>query len=317
MTVERGTGSLRCTTQTAELGESPHGTAGGARRYVLVELPLPWPKPIGLHPLLDFLGETPVMTSDYRLLAILGPDTKPGEHRVITYEAESETSLSYTGYEVTTTTEGLAETVISRLLGPPEDRGGDQRLAPGVTDVAICTQGTHDRCCGLFGTELYLAMVADSGANVRPWRTSHTGGHRFAPTAAVFPSGQMWANLNRDALSNIIDRVDDGTGAVSMLRGSMALPHRAAQVADAAAFGQFGWEWIDGPRRLVSLESVPTKHDQVVAVLESSAPARTVTVVLEEGASVPVPKCGEPLSAATKATPGFAVVSLKAETIDG
>ena len=52
-----------------------------------------------------------------------------------------------------------------------------------VTDVLVCTHGTRDTCCGSLGTRLWRDLDA-GGATVR--RTSHTGGHRFAPTAVTF-----------------------------------------------------------------------------------------------------------------------------------
>ena len=47
--------------------------------------------------------------------------------------------------------------------------------------LLVCTHGGRDRCCGSDGTRLFQALFPPPG--VRVWRTSHTAGHRFAPTA--------------------------------------------------------------------------------------------------------------------------------------
>ena len=57
-----------------------------------------------------------------------------------------------------------------------------------------------DRCCGSLGTALAQELLADPlqlGDDVRVWRTSHTGGHRFAPTALVLPQGTVVGLLRR------------------------------------------------------------------------------------------------------------------------
>ena len=41
--------------------------------------------------------------------------------------------------------------------------------------------------------------------DVRLWRTSHTGGHRFAPTAIALPSASLWAWADAALLAQVVD----------------------------------------------------------------------------------------------------------------
>ena len=92
-----------------------------------------------------------------------------------------------------------------------------------VIDLLICTHGKRDVCCGQSGTALYAELCSrlDQGAapdaaqgavqdgvisKYRLWRTSHTGGHRFAPTALTFPDGYAWAYLDAPASEHILQR---------------------------------------------------------------------------------------------------------------
>jgi hypothetical protein len=51
----------------------------------------------------------------------------------------------------------------------------------------VCTHGKRDACCARLGTALHLALRAAVGERVL--KTSHLGGHRFAPVVHTFPQG--------------------------------------------------------------------------------------------------------------------------------
>src|SRR5680860_688658 len=84
---------LRCSVQTAALGEHPAGSAGTAHRFLLIDLPYPWPKKIDEHPLLLGLADSPTDGASTRILGINDAtgvadphrdDVAPA-HRVILY----------------------------------------------------------------------------------------------------------------------------------------------------------------------------------------------------------------------------------------
>ena len=57
----------------------------------------------------------------------------------------------------------------------------------------VCTHGLRDRCCAKFGLPVYSAFSSE--LELDPWEITHLGGHRFAATAIIFPSGIMYGYL--------------------------------------------------------------------------------------------------------------------------
>lgn len=71
----------------------------------------------------------------------------------------------------------------------------------------VCTHGKRDRCCARAGLPTYAALkeqAADDGCKV--WQTSHLGGHRFAATLVVLPSGVMYGRVppQEDAAAHLL-----------------------------------------------------------------------------------------------------------------
>ena len=65
-----------------------------------------------------------------------------------------------------------------------------------VTDpmLLVCTHGRRDRCCAVDGRALARAVAATGESDV--WESTHLGGHRFAPTALVLPTGYLYGRLD-------------------------------------------------------------------------------------------------------------------------
>jgi hypothetical protein len=62
------------------------------------------------------------------------------------------------------------------------------------TPLLVCTHGRRDRCCAVDGRALARAVVATGESDV--WESTHLGGHRFAPTALVLPTGYLYGRLD-------------------------------------------------------------------------------------------------------------------------
>ena len=88
--------------------------------------------------------------------------------------------------------------------------------------------------------------MAEKGTlpNVRIWRSSHIGGHRFAPTAITLPDGRYYGRLSLLALQAIVTR----QGAIAQLRpvyrGWGILP-QPLQLLEQQLLLQHGWSWLD------------------------------------------------------------------------
>lgn len=57
----------------------------------------------------------------------------------------------------------------------------------------VCTNGKRDISCAKYGRALYDSLNRAVGGQV--WQTTHIGGHRFAGTAVILPSGLTYGYL--------------------------------------------------------------------------------------------------------------------------
>lgn len=240
-----------------------------------------------------------------------------GPLRVIVYrQAEADVIRPYVRQERTARPDRLVEVVADLLASDPEpdadpEPGADPGpVSHGVRDVLVCTHGSRDVCCGSDGTALYQALTARDLPGVRVWRTSHTGGHRYAPTAVTFPDGRAWAWVDADLLAGIATRSVDPTEAARHDRGGAALDDPFRQAADTAVLAEQGWSWLDRPR---TVEVAATNGDDRRMVTLTSAGSDPVSYGAEVAVKrvVPVPDCGRPLAEARKSSPEVEVVQLE------
>lgn len=99
--------------------------------------------------------------------------------------------------------------------------------------LLVCANGRRDRCCGLHGGRLAQHLQAGQGGD-RVLTSTHLGGHRFAPTALVLPTGALHGRLSADAAADLLPLARSGSTAAASLRGFST--HTAVQqVAEAHA----------------------------------------------------------------------------------
>lgn len=232
----------RCADFTRDLAVDPGGTAIRADVLIAAELPLPWPKPVFDHPALAGVRDAMVTSArPSRVLAAVPRDT--GALEVVRHEridgGSRRTALR-------TDLAGLAATVIALLEGDV-DQGEPVGEHHPEREVWICTQGSHDSCCGSDGTRLALD-VEERFQDVVVRRVSHTGGHRFAPTALTLPDGRMWGYLDPDGLAAILRRDGDPASVADRCRGWWGAETGPAQVAERGLLWHTGWTWELAPR---------------------------------------------------------------------
>ncbi len=284
---------------------------------MLVELPLPWPKKIDQHELLA--GIDLGLVADVKILGVrAGDDATSEHHRVVCWER----SEPFRGFVATETV--VERSDLAAQVGDIARRGPEAIIEPVAVDadhqdLLICTHGTRDRCCGQFGTLLHLELESMVPPNVRLWRTSHTGGHRFAPTGVHFPTGTTWGFLTADLTSAIIDRSFAPHALDGLFRGNLGIDGRPAQIAESLVFFDQGWDFLDDERTVHTeiggdgLVTATVHHHR--ATHTSSVHTDTVhTVTMRPVEAIPVPACGEPIDASTKATPQFEVVAYTVTT---
>lgn len=246
-----------CSVVSAASGEDPIGSAWHTTRYVMLELPLPWKYDVldspNVPPGLKDLVHSLYARQIYPGLVGFAADADYSVHgltRMIDYTLPP---APFSGFE---RREYLIPTAkVAEVLGESLASGSDTTLdayavmTPGdQRDIFVCTHGAIDACCATFGYPIYklLRHMANNPANqLRAWRCTHFGGHRFAATLLDMPQGRYWGHLTAQDLGPIVRRDGDAELMRKRYRGWAALPYDGAQVAEGEAFRRAGWDWLD------------------------------------------------------------------------
>ena len=335
MTTEPGSdtrAALRCAPMARAMGYVPTATAASTPAFLLVEAPLPWPDDVGEHPALAPLG--PVLRAHGARLQALVPngETPEGHVRLIAYRQPGGPDGPLTRYvrheRVVPATDvaAEAESLLDHVVLAPEGRSirrpsgaRTERDVPedDLVDVLVCTHGSRDVCCGKDGTRVFRDLVARGLPGVRVWRTSHTGGHRFAPTAITLPDGRAWASVDDVLLAAVVTRTADPATIAAHDRGCAGLGDPVAQAAEGAVLAAEGWGWLDRPRQVTVVPPADGGDDgratvTVVGHPDGNGQSDTVTYRADVAVRrvVPVPDCGRPIDEARKTARELEVVAL-------
>jgi len=288
---------LRCAPWTHELGVDPIGSAVEIDRLVTVEVPLPWPADIGDLPWIAEL-DPPDGT---RMQAIV-PEVARADGRILVNRWDRR-GATFVGTDWLLPAVDVPDALAAVVAGAePSAVAGTEAPA----ELLICGHGARDRCCGNSGTRLAVEVRA-ALVDVRVRRTSHLGGHRFAPTALSLPDGRMWAHLDAEVIVDIAERRLHPTEARDHYRGHVGLPPWA-QVVEGARLAEEGWAAFD-VEELEADPQVDADGSAAEVTLRWDGPdgpgERTERVVVRR--RYPVLQCGLPPEAAKKDAPEFAL----------
>jgi hypothetical protein len=268
----------RCSLLALAGEEQLAGTAPLARRWVCVEQRGAWPSDLSAHPepALAALATTP----GWRLLLIRRPGRR-GERGVPLRVFLADTSPAAS--RVTSFTAGGPEELAGLdLPGPDEPLPGKLVHDP---LLLVCTHGRRDRCCAVDGRALALSVV-DAGER-HVWECSHLGGHRFAPTALVLPTGYAYGRLDPTTAIAARKAAFPGEVDTTLCRGRSTWSP-AGQVAELAVRAATGMRDAD------ALQVVDTTGGAVVSARDGRRWAVDVS---------PIAGAPRPLSCGTHPTP--------------
>jgi len=301
--------AYRCSPWTQAQGVDPIGSAGALDQLLLVEWPLPWPADVS-----DVPGLAGIAADPRARLMMVVPHGEPGTSRsrtrVVHYRRAGTHHLVGVDHLVEPAS---APELLAQLLDAPDREQHDWPSVVGdaPTEVLVCGHGRRDPCCGRWGTLLHVELAARE-TEARVWRCSHTGGHRFAPTAITLPDGRAWAYVDADLVQGVLDRSADLATLAAHDRGGMAFDPWA-QVVERAVFGHVGWGWLDHEVTEVSTEVTGDRRAAAVR-LRWRGPDGDVghaEADVEVTRILPVLVCGEPPEAATKTSPEYALRRLE------
>lgn len=75
--------------------------------------------------------------------------------------------------------------------------------------LLVCTHGKRDQCCAIKGRPLAAELEAQFPGDTI-WESSHTKGHRFAPSIIALPWGYSFGRLNAAAATDMVRHLQRG-----------------------------------------------------------------------------------------------------------
>lgn len=226
-----------CTDVRQQTGEALAGTAPVARLWVLVEQPGPWGHdalteshlPVDVGQALKALAvDRPVR---FGLIRSVGSHADASRDERTLLVARTDASCAWLAARCIADVDALPQLLsVDALLdaaAQPADLPGDALPTPGRA-LLVCTNAKRDQCCAALGRPLAASLARDTvDADSKVWETTHTGGHRFAPTFVSLPDGYLFGGPQA------------ATRSLSACRGRSSLAP-AAQVAELEVLQRLG-----------------------------------------------------------------------------
>ncbi|MBW4570164.1 MAG: sucrase ferredoxin [Tolypothrix carrinoi HA7290-LM1] len=241
-----------CSDHSKQVGEDVIGSATNYQTYVLIECPPPWHSealnsrwvPNSLKVLVEELKRT---KQPIRFLLIANNESHKIDHTtLLIYHQQEGLGNGYRKQEFKLPNIEQAAPTIRKWLSGSTPK---YEVKTSVTrDILVCTHGSHDMCCARYGNPFFYhadATISDLGLDeVRIWKSSHFGGHRFAPTAIDLPEGRYYGALDQESFKSILTRSGDINCLNKVYRGWGILPP-AMQVLERELILRHGWDWFD------------------------------------------------------------------------
>jgi len=292
---------LRCAPWTRAQDVDPIGSAGSFDAVVLVEWPLPWPADVSEIPALAEAAAHPGV----RVMTVVPQADESGDGlvRVVHRRRVSTNHLPGVDHRVP---RAAVPALLDALLEDPQADSAARPSAVGEAppEVLVCAHGRRDPCCGRWGTLLHVELAA-RWPDVRVWRCSHTGGHRFAPTALTLPDGRAWAYVDAGLLDGVVHRTGDLATLGAHDRGTTGLD-MWAQVVERALFERHGWGWLDITVAAATTVADDRRSAEVTMTWDGGKAVGEVEVTR----ILPVLVCGQPPEQAKKTAPELRLAAL-------
>jgi hypothetical protein len=272
-----------CSVVSKAAGDDPGGSGTPFDGYLGIEVAPPWKDdvtespnfPEGLWDAVERVWDAGVIGKFTGLL----PDpeySREGHVRVMLMRRPPGLAARYEKAEYVVPKAEVVALVESLL--EPEGTARFERYAEdtsNVRDILVCTHGANDACCGKFGYPVYDLLrfkYAAENPGPRVWRTSHIGGHRFAPTLIDFPEGRYWGHLEPEHVEDLVLRRGPASELAPHCRGLASLGRPFEQLVEREILSREGWAWTGYAKRGETL-SVDENEDRAEVRIEYESPA--------------------------------------------
>ncbi|MBW7886630.1 MAG: sucrase ferredoxin [Caldilineaceae bacterium] len=228
---------------------------------IAVELPLPWPvgmftdperMPAEVLAVMQQIRDEYERTHQVRIRPLgIAPDAEysvEGMRRIIAWRRPQGPFSHFEQSEYLVPEDRLGPLFFALALDPNQLGGfaAYQQETGDVRDLLVCTHGSVDAACSKFGYPTYARLrriAAESGGRLRAWRTTHFGGHVFAPTLIDLPHGSYWAYIEAEEAELLARQESDPARLRQHYRGWTGVAAPFLQVLERELFMRHGWAW--------------------------------------------------------------------------
>lgn len=246
--------SRLCSVVAKAAGDDPAGSGSGFDGCLSIEVPPPWKDditksahyPEGLWDAVAKLWDAGLVNKS----PALHPDpeySREGHTRVLYLRRPHDGPFASYRKDDYLIPDGELTPLVEAMLDQDELAGFERyrRDTSHVREILVCTHGSRDVCCGNFGYPIYnlLRFKHAHPERLRVWRTSHIGGHRFAPTLLDLPEGRYWGHLEPKAVENIVRRNGSFPDVARFYRGWAGFGSGFEQIAEREILTREGWAW--------------------------------------------------------------------------
>jgi hypothetical protein len=273
-----------CSVVSRSLDEPFAGTAATATTWVCLEQPGPWGRDALVDSHLDHaVGAELVARSKgtgVRVVLIRRPGKHPDRHSprpARVYLAH--TAPGHTELRQATLTEPKDLLDLDFAAAGAGDFGdfGTQVAGP---LLLVCTNGRRDVCCALRGRPIADELAHGDAV----WECTHIGGHRFAPTALLLPTGYSYGAIDVDFARRLLG----GTEVVADRCRGRSTWHPAAQAAELVVRSQIG---VTDPDALLVADPI-RDGDWQVAITHVDGRTWNVSVAQRDAVPDRAASCG-------------------------
>jgi hypothetical protein len=207
-----------CTDSAWEYGVRLEGTATRGDIWFLIEYPDRWDAKAFENSKIDLEVKAHIKAvSDQqpfvRTLLIRQPRSRKHNRLQFFIAQTSAQEPRLYGYELKNYRDILDIDLMSLASGLPGDPNY-LRLGP---LFLVCTNGRRDKCCSIYGPEVYQAITKKVGENA--WQSSHIGGHNQAPITLFFPYGVNYCHTTPSEAMRLVQAYQQNKIVLHHYRG--------------------------------------------------------------------------------------------------
>jgi hypothetical protein len=137
-----------------------------------------------------------------------------------------------------------------------------------VNEIFVCIHGARDQCCGKYGLQLYKEFQNQVNQNgnsqFRIWKSSHIGGHRYAPTFYEAPSMRWYGLFQIKDIPNFLNREEANFNVINNYRGMSGILNKFALLIENELFKKYSWNWLKAENKNYEVTQINGKDSAIV-----------------------------------------------------